>query len=188
MEFRGKSFSKSMGNGAGSTGISLRMDITGDVRGKGRGTEYSLGRVNSFRIGWSAKVNSLCWGEVTWSKAACMGMLTGEGEETQPRSMVISRMYDCGNSDGNSRGPGAVHAFVDSIGAGGGHTILGAAKAPCGVNNCLIKVPRPALGGNSVYFRGEGSMGFTSLGLEVFKALGESLWVGVSDGFASSKP
>ncbi len=62
--------------------------------------------------------------------------------------MVIGRMYDRGNSDGNSRGPGAVYAFVDSIDAGGGHTILGAAKAPCGANNCLIKVPCPALGGN----------------------------------------
>ena len=39
-----------------------------------------------------------------------------------------------------------------------------------------------------MYFRGEGSMGFMSLGLEVLKALGKSLWVGVSNGFASSKP
>ncbi len=77
-----------------------------------------------------------------------MGVLTDEGEEMRPRSMVIGRMYDRGNSGGNGRGPEAVHAFVDSIDASGGHTILGAAKAPRGANNCLIKVPRPALGGN----------------------------------------
>ncbi len=38
-----------------------------------------------------------------------------------------------------------------------------------------------------MYFRGVGSIGFMSLGLEIPKALGESLWTGASNGLASSK-
>ncbi len=43
--------------------------------------------------------------------------------------MVIGQMYDRGNSSDKGKGPGAVHALVDSLGTGGGHTILGAAKS-----------------------------------------------------------
>ncbi len=39
-----------------------------------------------------------------------------------------------------------------------------------------------------MYFRGEGSISFTSLGLEVLKALSESLWTEASNELASSKP
>ncbi len=39
-----------------------------------------------------------------------------------------------------------------------------------------------------MYFRGEGSVSFTSLELEVPKALSESLWSEVSNGLVSSKP
>ncbi len=39
-----------------------------------------------------------------------------------------------------------------------------------------------------MYFRGEGSISFTLLGLEVLKALSKSLWIEVSNGLASSKP
>ncbi len=62
--------------------------------------------------------------------------------------MVIGRMYVHGSSDSKGRGPGAVHAIIDSFGTGGGHTTFGAAKAPCGANKCLIKVPHPAFGDN----------------------------------------
>ncbi len=148
MEFRGKSFSESMGDGTGSTGISSRTGVTGDILGKGRDTEYGFGRVKSFGIGWSAKIDGFCWGEVTRSKTACIGVFTGKGEDEWPRSMVISCIYVRGSSDSKGRGPGAAHAIMDSFGAGGGHTILGAAKAPHGANNCLIKVPRPAFGDN----------------------------------------
>ncbi len=39
-----------------------------------------------------------------------------------------------------------------------------------------------------MYTRGESSISFTSLRLEVLKAFGESLWAGASNGLASSKP
>ncbi len=148
MEFRGKSFSESMGNSTGSTGVSSRTGVTGDVLGKGRGTEYGFGRIKSFGIGWSAKIDGFCWGEVTRSKTACIGVFTGEGEDERLRSMVIGRIYVRCSSDGKGRGPGVAHAIMDSLGTGGGHTTFGAAKAPRRANNCLIKVPRPAFRDN----------------------------------------
>ncbi len=51
LEFRGKSFSESMGDGVDSAGASSRTGITGEVRGRGRGTEYGLGRVSSLGTG-----------------------------------------------------------------------------------------------------------------------------------------
>ncbi len=75
-------------------------------------------------------------------------MFTGEGEDERLRSMVIGHMYVRGSSDGKGRGPGVPYAIMDSFDAGGGHTILGAAEAPRGANNCLIKVPHPAFGDN----------------------------------------
>ncbi len=77
-----------------------------------------------------------------------MGVFTGEDEEGGSRSMVIGLMYICGSSDGTGKGPGALHTIMDIFGACGGHTILGAAKAPCRANKRLIKVPHPAFGGN----------------------------------------
>ncbi len=51
IEFRGKSFSKSMGDGMDSVGTLSRMGVTGEVRGRGRGMEYGLGRVSSLGMG-----------------------------------------------------------------------------------------------------------------------------------------
>ena len=114
-------------------------------------------------------------------------MFTGKDEGKQPSSMVIGRICDRGNSGGKVRGLETAHALADSLDTGGGHTILGAAKAPRGANSCLIKVPLPALGGNGMYFKGGSSTGWTLSGLE-FKAFGESPWVVMSIGVASSKP
>ena len=66
IEFRGRSFSESMGDGREPTGASSNTGVTGEVRGR----EYGLGRVSSVDLGWSAKVVSLAWAGVTWSKAA----------------------------------------------------------------------------------------------------------------------
>ncbi len=62
---------------------------------------------------------------------------------------------------------------------GKGHTIDGAANAPHGANNCFIKVPRPAFGGNRMYFKGGSSAGGPSQ-LEGSKTFGESSWAEVS--------
>ena len=51
IEFRGKSFSESIGDGMDSVGTLLRTGVTGEVRGRGRGTEYGLGRVSSLGMG-----------------------------------------------------------------------------------------------------------------------------------------
>ena len=51
IEFRGRSFSESTGDGVDSVGTSSRTGVTGEVRGRGRGTEYSLGRVSSLGMG-----------------------------------------------------------------------------------------------------------------------------------------
>ena len=51
IEFKGKSFSESIGNGVDSTSTSSRTGITGEVRGRGRGMEYGLGRVSSLGMG-----------------------------------------------------------------------------------------------------------------------------------------
>ena len=69
-------------------------------------------------------------GEVTWSRAACTGVFTGEGEGKWLSSMVISRICDRGSNGGKVRGLETAHASTDSLDTGGGHTILGAAKAP----------------------------------------------------------
>ena len=75
IEFRGRSFSESIGDGASS-----KTGVTGEVRGSG--VEYGLGRVSSVGSGWSAKVDSFDWEEVTWFRAAWIGVSgvsTGEG-------------------------------------------------------------------------------------------------------------
>ena len=63
-------------------------------------------------------------------------------------------MYVRGSNGGKVKGSGVVSSLADFFVTGGGHTILGAAKAPRGANSCLIKVPLPALGGSGVYFSG----------------------------------
>ncbi len=86
IEFRGRSFSESIGDGGESTGASSKTGVTGEVRGSG--VEYSLGRVSSVGFRWSAKVDSFDWDEVTWFRAAWMGVSTdegaGEGEDKWP--------------------------------------------------------------------------------------------------------
>ncbi len=188
MEFKGREFSESMGDGAGTTGVSSRTGVTGDVLGKGMGVEYGFGRVKSFGIGCSDGIDDLHLGEVTLFNAAWMGVFTGEGEDGRSMSMVIGLMYIRGSSDGTGKGPGALHAITDIFGACGGHTILGAAKAPFGANKHLIRVPRPAFGGNWVYTRGEGSFSLSLPRLEVLKAFSESFWAGVSSRLTSSGP
>ena len=51
IEFRAKLFSESIGDGVDSAGTLSRTGVTGEVRGRGRGTEYSLGRVSSLGMG-----------------------------------------------------------------------------------------------------------------------------------------
>ena len=64
IEFRGRSFSESIGDGGEPTGASSKTGVTGEVRGSD--VEYGLGRANSVGSGWSvAKVDSLDWDEVT---------------------------------------------------------------------------------------------------------------------------
>ena len=77
IEFKGRSFSESIGDGGELIGASSRTGVIGKVRGSG--VEYGLGRVNSVGSGWSAKVDSFDWDEVTWFRAAWMGVSTGEG-------------------------------------------------------------------------------------------------------------
>ncbi len=77
IEFKGRSFSESIGDGGESTGASSRTGVTGKVRGSD--VEYGLGRVSSMGFGWSAKVDSLDWDEVTWFRAAWIGVSTGKG-------------------------------------------------------------------------------------------------------------
>ena len=77
IEFKGRSFSESIGDGGESAGASSKTGVTGEVRGSG--VEYGLGRVSSLGIGWSAKMDSLDWDEVTWFRAAWIGVSTGEG-------------------------------------------------------------------------------------------------------------
>ena len=58
IEFRGRSFSESIGDGGEPTGASSKTGVTGEVRGSG--VEYGLGRANSVGSGRSAaKVESL---------------------------------------------------------------------------------------------------------------------------------
>ena len=81
IEFRGRSFSESIGNGGEPTGALSKTGVTGEVRGSG--VEYGLGRANSVGSGWSAaKIDSFDWDEVTWFRAAWIGVSgvsTGEG-------------------------------------------------------------------------------------------------------------
>ena len=100
--------------------------------------------------------------------------------------MVMGRMCARGSSGGKVKGSRAVSSLADSLATGGGHTILGAAKAPRGVNSYFIKVPLPALGGSGVYLNGESSFGCMLLGLlcEVF---GASPGIDVSIGVTSFK-
>ena len=49
IEFRGRSFSESIGDGGELTGASSRTGVIGEVRGSGM--EYGLGRVNSVGSG-----------------------------------------------------------------------------------------------------------------------------------------
>ena len=89
IEFRGRSFSESIGDGGEPTGTSSRMGVIGEIRGSGM--EYGLGRVSSVGPGWSAKVDSFDWDEVTWFRAAWIGVSgvstvegTSKGEDKQP--------------------------------------------------------------------------------------------------------
>ncbi len=89
IEFRGRSFSESIGDGGEPTGASSKTGITGEVRGST--VEYGFGRVSSMGLGWSAKVDSLAWDEVTWSRAAWIRVSrvstdegAGEGEDKRP--------------------------------------------------------------------------------------------------------
>ena len=89
IEFRGRSFSESIGDGGEPTGALSRTDVIGEVQGNG--VEYGLGRVSSVGSGWSAKVDSLDWDEVTWFRAAWIGVSgvstgegTSEGEDKRP--------------------------------------------------------------------------------------------------------
>ncbi len=52
IEFRGRSFSESIGDGGEPTGASSKTGVTGEVRGSG--VEYGLGRANSMGSGQSA--------------------------------------------------------------------------------------------------------------------------------------
>ncbi len=87
IEFRGRSFSESIGNSGESTGALSKTGVTGEVRGSC--VEYGLGRVSSVGFRWSAaKVDSFDWDEVTWFRAAWMGVSmsegAGEGEDKRP--------------------------------------------------------------------------------------------------------
>ncbi len=89
IEFRGRSFSQSMGDGGEPIGASSKTGVTSEVRGSG--IEYGLGRVSSVGSGWSAKVDSFDWDEVTWFRAAWIGVSrvstgegTSEGEDKRP--------------------------------------------------------------------------------------------------------
>ena len=89
IEFKGRSFSESIGDGGESTGASSKTGVTGEVQGSD--VEYSLGRVSSLGIGWSAKVDGLDWDEVTWFRAAWIGVSrvstsegTSEGRDKRP--------------------------------------------------------------------------------------------------------
>ena len=69
IEFRGKSFSESMGDGGEPMGASSSTGVIGEVRG----SEYGLGRDSSVGLGrsvWSTKVDSRAGAGVTWSRAA----------------------------------------------------------------------------------------------------------------------
>ena len=69
IEFRGRSFSESIGDGGEPTGASSKTGVTGKVIGSG--VKYGLGRVSSVGSGLpAAKVVSLNWDEVTWFRAA----------------------------------------------------------------------------------------------------------------------
>ena len=72
IEFRSRSFSESIGDGGEPTGASSRTGVIGEIRGSG--VEYGLGRVSSVGSGWSAKVESFDQAEVTWFKAAWIGV------------------------------------------------------------------------------------------------------------------
>ena len=98
--------------------------------------------------------------------------------------MVMGRMCARGSSGGKVKGSRAVSSLADSLATGGGHTILGAAKAPRGANSCFIKVPLPALGGSGVHLNGESSFGRTLLGL-LGKVFGASPGTDVSIGVTS---
>ncbi len=118
MEFRDKSFSKSMGDGAGPTEVSSRTGVTGNVLGKRRGTEYGFGRVKFSGIGWSAKIDSFCWGEVTRSSAAWMVCL-------------LVSVRTSGQVRWSWAGCTFAAAVTAKVGVQGRHTPLwGAAKAP----------------------------------------------------------
>ncbi len=63
IEFKGRSFSESIGDGGESADTSSRTGVIGEVRGSG--VEYGAGRVNSLGIGWSTGIDSFDWDEVT---------------------------------------------------------------------------------------------------------------------------
>ena len=92
IEFRGKSFSESIGNGGEPTGASLSTGVTGEVRG----SEYGLGRVSDWSA-WSAKTVNRGGAGVTWSRAAQIfvsweSTAAGEDGDKRPDSMVMGRM------------------------------------------------------------------------------------------------
>ena len=100
--------------------------------------------------------------------------------------MVIGQTCVRGSSGGKGEGSRAVSSLAGFLATGGGRTILGAAKAPPGVNSCLIKMPLPRLEG------GNGAGGADSLGGALRdssdKALGDSSWTDVSMGVSSFAP
>ena len=101
--------------------------------------------------------------------------------------MVIGRMCVRGNSGGKVKGSRAVSSLADFLATGGGHTTLGAAKAPRGVNSCFIRVPLPALGGSEVHLSGGSSLDYALLGL-ARKVFCVSPWIDMSMGVTSFKP
>ncbi len=90
IKFRGRSFSESTGEDTDSVMGSSRTGITGDVLGKG--TEYGLGSAKFSGIGGLLQGVCFRWGEVTWSKAAWMGVASGDGEHDERGSIIIGRM------------------------------------------------------------------------------------------------
>ncbi len=101
--------------------------------------------------------------------------------------MVIGRMCVRGSSGGKVKGSRAVSSLADFLTTGGGHTTIGAAKAPQGANSCFIRAPLPVLGGSGVHFNGGSSLGCALLGL-ARKAFSVSPWIDVSIGVTSFEP
>ena len=91
-EFRGKSFSESMGDDGEPIGASLSTGVAGEVRGR----EYGLGSDSSVGRAWSAKTVSRAGAGVTWSRTAWIFVswesTAGEDDDKRPDSMVMGWM------------------------------------------------------------------------------------------------